>query len=76
MGRSKLQRFSENERSRNVVQAGKIIFENIKNNWNKNQFVSDQPIVVELACGSGEFTVGLARKYPDKNFIGIDIKGS
>src|SRR5690606_29644366 len=36
----------------------------------------DQPIVVELACGRGEFTVGLARQFPDRNFIGVDIKGS
>lgn len=76
MSRKKLQRFKENEANRNVVQAGKAIFETIKGNWNKLQFPIDQPIVVELACGRGEFTVGLARQYPNANFIGVDIKGS
>lgn len=76
MSRKKLQRFKENEANRNVVQAGKPIFETIKGNWNKAQFLNAQPIVVELACGRGEFTVGLARQYPNANFIGVDIKGS
>ena len=76
MSRRKLQRFQENEVNRNVVQPGKDIFEKIKGNWNSLQFENDNPIVVELACGRGEFTVGLARHYPGKNFIGVDIKGS
>lgn len=76
MSRKKLQRFKENDANRNVVQAGKPIFETIKGNWNKVQFPVAQPIVVELACGRGEFTVGLAREYPQSNFIGVDIKGS
>jgi len=76
MSRRKLQRFNENESNRNVVQPGKEIFENIKGNWNTVQFENNNPIVVELACGRGEFTVGLAQNYPDINFIGVDIKGS
>jgi len=76
MSRKKLQRFKENEENRNVVQQGKEIFEKIKGNWNSVQFLNRNPIVVELACGRGEFTVGLARQYPEKNFIGVDIKGS
>lgn len=76
MSRRKLQRFKENEINRNVVQPGKDIFEKIKGNWNSLQFVNSNPIVVELACGRGEFSVGLARNYADKNFIGVDIKGS
>jgi len=76
MSRRKLQRFKENEQNRNVVQPGKEIFENIKGNWNSVQFENNNPIVVELACGRGEFTVGLARNYPYNNFIGVDIKGS
>jgi tRNA (guanine-N7-)-methyltransferase len=76
MSRKKLQRFKENDLNRNVVQPGKEIFEQIKGNWNQVQFENQSPIVVELACGRGEFTVGLARQYPDKNFIGVDIKGS
>jgi len=76
MSRRKLQRFRENEINRNVVQPGKDIFEKIKGNWNSLQFENSNPVVVELACGRGEFTVGLARNYTDKNFIGVDIKGS
>ncbi|RZS97605.1 tRNA (guanosine(46)-N7)-methyltransferase TrmB [Cecembia calidifontis] len=76
MSRKKLQRFKENEKNRNVVQQGKEIFEKIKGNWNCVQFLNSNPIVVELACGRGEFTVGLARQYPEKNFIGVDIKGA
>ncbi|TVP47599.1 MAG: tRNA (guanosine(46)-N7)-methyltransferase TrmB [Mongoliibacter sp.] len=76
MGRKKLQRFKENEENRNVVQEGKEIFENVKGNWQTLQFKNDNPITVELACGRGEFTVGLAGQFPDRNFIGVDIKGS
>lgn len=76
MSRKKLQRFKENEENRNVVQEGKEIFENIKGHWNSHQFENGNPIVVELACGRGEFTVGLARQYRDRNFIGVDIKGA
>lgn len=76
MSRKKLQRFKENEENRNVVQPGKEIFEKIKGQWNRIQFENNNPIVVELACGRGEFTVGLARQYPEKNFIGVDIKGA
>ncbi|WP_194775608.1 tRNA (guanosine(46)-N7)-methyltransferase TrmB [Pararhodonellum marinum] len=76
MGRRKLQRFQENEQNRNVIQSGKELFEQIKGQWNKVQFEQDNDLVVELACGRGEFTVGLAREYPEQNFIGVDIKGS
>lgn len=44
--------------------------------WRDTYFHNDAPIVLELGCGRGEYTVGLARRYPDKNFIGIDIKGA
>lgn len=76
MGRKKLERFRQNEINRNVVQQGKDIFDHIKGAWNKEQFRNDHLLTVELACGRGEFTVGLARQYPDRNFIGVDIKGS
>jgi tRNA (guanine-N7-)-methyltransferase len=76
MSRKKLQRFQENEENRNVIQPGKDIYENIKGKWNSFQFENDSPLVVELACGRGEFTVGLARQHPNYNFIGVDIKGS
>ena len=76
MSRNKLVRFAQNEVNPNVVQAGKPIFEQIKGQWNALQFANDQPLVVELACGRGEFTLGLGRQYPNQNFIGVDIKGS
>ncbi len=44
--------------------------------WNEQVFHNDRPIVLELGCGRGEYTVGLAQRYPEKNFIGIDIKGA
>lgn len=44
--------------------------------WNEQVFHNDHPIVLELGCGRGEYTVGMAQRYPDKNFIGIDIKGA
>lgn len=76
MGRNKLARFRQNEENDNVIQDGKEIFEKIKGNWNTTQFKNGNPIVVELACGRGEFTVGLGRAHQDQNFIGVDIKGS
>ena len=48
----------------------------MKGNWNRDFFKNDNPIVLELGCGRGEYTVGLGRMYPDKNFIGVDIKGA
>ena len=48
----------------------------LKGKWNKDFFKNDAPIVLELGCGMGEYTVGLAEKFPNKNFIGIDIKGA
>ena len=48
----------------------------LKGRWTKEIFGNDQPLVLELGCGKGEYTVALARKYPEKNFIGVDIKGA
>lgn len=48
----------------------------LKGHWHEQYFHNDNPIVLELGCGKGEYTVGLARRYPDKNFIGFDIKGA
>jgi tRNA (guanine-N(7)-)-methyltransferase len=76
MSRKKLVRFKANEENPNVVQEGKPIFEEIKGQWRARQFQNQNPLVVELACGRGEFTVGLARVFPYQNFIGVDIKGS
>lgn len=48
----------------------------LKGKWNKDYFKNNNPIVLELGCGKGEYTVGLAQRYPDVNFIGVDIKGN
>ena len=48
----------------------------LKGKWNSDYFKNNNPIVLELGCGKGEYSNGLAEKYPDKNFIGIDIKGA
>ena len=48
----------------------------LKGKWHKDFFKNDNPLTVELACGGGEYTVGMAEMYPDRNFIGIDIKGN
>ncbi len=74
--RKKLERFSDNAERRNVVEKGKPIFETIKGNWRKELFDNDNDLVVEFGCGRGEYTVGLAEKFPNKNFIGADIKGA
>lgn len=75
MSRQKLRKFAENEQRDNVIQEGKSFYENCKGQWNKSYFKNDNPIILELACGRGEYTTGLAEVYPDKNFIGIDMKG-
>ena len=48
----------------------------LRGNWNRDFFKNDNPIVLELGCGRGEYTVALARRFPEKNFIGVDIKGA
>ncbi len=68
-------RFAQNTVSDNLIEEGKPLFEAIKGQWRSLVFKNDNPIVLELACGRGEYTTGLAPHYPDKNFIGIDIKG-
>lgn len=74
--RNKLQRFAENAERSNIIQPGKELYEQIKGKWHEQYFLNSQPIVVELACGKGDYTIGLARRFPDRNFIGVDIKGS
>jgi tRNA (guanine-N7-)-methyltransferase len=78
--KNKLKRFRENETFSNVIQPtreevveGKFP---LKGNWSKDFFKNDKPIVLELGCGKGEYSVGLAQEYPEKNFLGIDIKGA
>ncbi|MCS7005910.1 MAG: tRNA (guanosine(46)-N7)-methyltransferase TrmB [Cytophagales bacterium] len=75
MARRKLQRFAANELAPNIIQPGKELFHVIKGNWREKYFQNQNPISLELACGRGEYTVGLAKLFPERNFIGIDIKG-
>lgn len=78
--KNKLKRFRENETFLNVVQPSReeVVNETFryKGNWNKEFFKNQKPIVLELGCGKGEYSVSLAREYPEKNFLGIDIKGA
>ena len=81
MGKDKLRRFAENETFPNMFQAQYIDLErengfSLKGEWRRDFFKNNNPIVLELGCGKGEYTVGLGRKYKDKNFIGVDIKGA
>jgi tRNA (guanine-N7-)-methyltransferase len=76
--KNKLKRFKENETFKNVLQPTREEVEkgfSQRGIWNKH-FGNDNPIVLELGCGKGEYTVGLAKLFPEKNFIGIDIKGA
>jgi len=53
-----------------------MVLVDLKGNWATTHFNNNNPITLELACGGGEYTVGLARKFPDRNFIGVDVKGN
>jgi len=78
--KNKLKRFKENETFGNVFQPTReeVVTDTfpLKGKWNKEFFKNDNPLVLELGCGKGEYSVGLAERYPNKNFIGIDIKGA
>ncbi len=76
--KNKLKRFEENKTFKNVIQPSREEIQNgfkLKGKWSEH-FENDNPIVLELGCGKGEYTVGLARRNPNTNFIGIDIKGA
>ena len=73
MGKNKLKKFAEMETFHNVFQPP---YEPMAGHWRDRYFQNDHPIVLELGCGRGEYTVGLAERYPEKNFIGVDIKGA
>lgn len=75
MSRGKLKRFADNKLRDNVLEPGKPVYEKIKGNWHNDYFKNDNPISLELACGRGEYTVGMARLFDNGNFIGVDLKG-
>jgi len=74
VGKDKLRKFAEIDTFPNVYQMeeGKVL----QGKWGENHFKNDQPIVLELACGKGEYSVNMAKFFPEKNFIGIDLKGN
>ena len=80
MSKGKLAKFADMERYENVFQYPFSVVEQVpfemKGRWREMYFHNDNPIVLELGCGKGEYAVGLARMFPDVNFIGVDIKGA
>lgn len=80
MGKNKLAKFAEMAGFKNVIQ---VNFDELepdghlfKGIWNQKYFKKEQPIILELGCGKGEYAIALAEKYPENNYIGIDIKGA
>ena len=80
MGKGKLAKFADMERYENVFQYPFSVVDNVpfdmKGHWREMYFHNENPIVLELGCGKGEYAVELARRFPEKNFIGVDIKGA
>lgn len=80
MGKNKAKRFAENLTFPNLVQTSfEEVFQQahpLKGRWARELFHNDKPLVLELGCGRGEYTLALARRYPQYNFIGVDIKGA
>ncbi|WNM19903.1 tRNA (guanosine(46)-N7)-methyltransferase TrmB [Flavobacterium capsici] len=78
--KNKLKRFKENETFENVLQPKREEVVNgtfkYKGKWNSDFFKNNNPIIVELGCGKGEYTIGLAQRNPNVNYIGIDVKGA
>ena len=80
MGKNKLEKFADMASYPHVFEYPYSAVDNVpfdmKGNWHGRFFKNDHPIVLELGCGRGEYTVGLGRMFPEKNFIGVDIKGA
>ena len=80
MSKGKLAKFADMAEYPHVFEYPFSVAENVpfemKGHWHRDFFKNDNPIVLELGCGRGEYTVGLGRLFPDKNFIGVDIKGA
>lgn len=73
--KSKLKRFEIIAGRQNVIEPGKELFNTIKGKWSDVFFKNQHPITIELACGRGEYSVNLARQFPDRNYVGVDKKG-
>ena len=80
MGKGKLKKFADMAQYDNVVEHPYSVADDVdfslRGNWNRDFFKNGNPIVLELGCGRGEYTVALAHRFPDMNFIGVDIKGA
>jgi tRNA (guanine-N7-)-methyltransferase len=80
MGKGKLEKFADMANYQHVFEYPYSVADNVpfemRGKWNETFFKNDNPIVLELGCGRGEYTVGLGRRFADKNFIGVDIKGA
>lgn len=80
MGKGKLAKFADMKEFPHVFEYPYSVADDVpfdmKGHWGSDFFHNDNPIILELGCGRGEYTIGLARMYPDKNFIGVDIKGA
>ena len=74
--RKKLQRFADNAQRLNVIEPGKATYTQLKGRWRTHYFNKKSDLVVELGCGNGAYTLGLAQQFPHKNFVGVDIKGA
>jgi tRNA (guanine-N7-)-methyltransferase len=75
MSRQKLKRFIDLKDRSNVLEHHSLLYDKLKGNWNRDFFKNDKPITLEVGCGRGEYSVGLARIYPERNFVGVDVKG-
>ena len=76
MGKDKLKRFAAIKEFNNVYEPVMNEVSDLRGKWKSDVFKNDNPIVLELGCGKGEYSVGLGKQYPNKNFIGCDLKGN
>ncbi len=75
MARVKLQRFHDNATRPDIIEPGKPEYEQLGGRWRTDFFRAPHPLTLEVGCGKGEYTVGLAQRHPARNFLGLDIKG-
>ena len=75
MPRTKAKKYQAIQELKNIIEPSKPVYTHTKDAWNTQIFAQNQAIILELGCGSGEYTLGLASKYQEKNYIGVDIKG-